>query len=166
MPVKRDGSRFLRVLTAAALMVGLAACAGTPKSLLEQGDHVSTGKRRFDAFFDRVAELRDKVEGFDSDLFPVREPLTDDLELDVDVTMAELVDAVRKRSVKLRDFGVTLNLRLTPEPKLISARGKLEVDTRDEQLMGSIEESARRGLTSFREYGKLLESAADLERQR
>ncbi|MBW2523561.1 MAG: hypothetical protein JRI23_05275 [Deltaproteobacteria bacterium] len=127
---------------------------------------MSTGKRVFDGFFDEVAELRDKVEGFDSDLFPVREPLTDDLKLDVDVTMAELIQAVRKRAVKLRDFGVTMHLRLTPEPKLISARGKLDVDTRDEQLMGAIEESARRGLTAFREYGKLLEASAELETRR
>lgn len=162
MPVRYEGSILLRMLTV-ALLLGLTACAGVPDSKLEQGDHVSTGKRRFDAYFDEVAELRDKVEGFDSDLFPVREPLTADLDLDVDVTMADLIAAVRKRAVKLRDFGVTMNLRLTPEPTLISDRGKLEVDTRDEQLMGAVEESARRALSTFREYRVLLERSVELE---
>ena len=110
---------------------GPKKCATTPDSLLESGEHVSTGKKPFDAFFDQVAELRDKVAGFDSDLFPVREPLTDEMKLDVDIAMADLIATVQKRATKLRDFGVTLNLRITPEPKLLSARGKLEVDERD-----------------------------------
>lgn len=156
---------IVRVLGSCAL-IGLAACASTPDSLLESGEHVTTGKKRFDAFFDQVAEVRDKVEGFDSDLFPVREPLTDEMQLDVDVTMAELLAKVRQRAVKFRDFGVTLNLRLTPDPKLLRAQGKLEVDDKDARVLNAIEESARRGLTTFREYAKLLERTTELERQR
>ena len=57
--------RIFRVLGSCAL-VGLAACAATPDSLLVGGEHVTTGKKRFDAFFDQVAELRDKVDGFET----------------------------------------------------------------------------------------------------
>lgn len=149
-----------------ALIGASTACLGTSESLLETGQAIDSGHKRYDSFFDEVGTLRDEVEDFDADLFPVREPLTDVMELDVDISMSGLLEKVKKRAVKFRDFGVTMSLRLTPDAKLLTVRGKLDVDSKDEQVLGAIEESGLRAVKTFRELGAQMTLAAKLNAER
>jgi hypothetical protein len=139
------------------------ACVGTKGSLLERGESVTCGQKRFDDYFDAVAQLRDKVEGIDSDMFPVRQPLTEQLESGVDTSMAELLAKLRDRVEKLRGFGMTMALTLSPEPRVVVQKGKLEADLKDERLALAVEDSAKRALTTFKELGQLLAKASELE---
>jgi hypothetical protein len=166
MPVARHASRFARWLGATALCASALGCAGSSGSQLERGETVESGEQRFDAYFTEVATYRDKVEGFDSDMFPVREPLTKQLEADVDVSMSDLVAQVRDRAAKLRAYGLTMSLVLEPEPRMLTIQGNLEADMKDQQVVAAIEESARRAHSTFRELVQLLGQGDDLERKR
>jgi uncharacterized coiled-coil DUF342 family protein len=156
----------VRALGAFLLVLLLAACGGANQSLLEQGEPVDTGRRSFDEYFEAVAELRGDVEGLDSELFELREPMIEVLETDVEISLPALLDETRRRAGKFRDFGVTLNLRLTPEPKLVRAHGELEPDEKQLSLLAAVEESAHRGMTTFKKYSELLERAVGLEAKR
>jgi len=142
------------------------ACAASNQSLLEQGESVDTGRRSFDEYFEAVAELRDEVDGLDEELFELREPMIEVLETDVEISLPALLDETRRRAGKFRDFGVTLNLRLTPNPKLVRAHGELEPDDKQLSLLAAVEESAHRGMKAFRQYSELLERAVGLEAKR
>jgi len=149
-----------------ALFLSMTGCVSSGRARVEYADSVDTGKRRYDAYFDAVIELRDEVSELNSDLFPVREPLVETLELDVDVALATLVDRVRAQVAKQRDYGVLLNLRLMPRPKLIVDRGTFEATESDERLVRSIEESANRALSTYKKYRKLLSLVQRLGKRR
>ncbi len=147
------------------LLLALPACFGSI-SQLESGKKVNTGKKKFDSYFDAVATLRDDVKDLKSDLFPIREPLTDELDLKEEIELPALISAVRKRAKKAKDYGVMLNLRLTPEPKLFHVKGKLDVDPRDEGMMRAVEEAASRAMTVFEQYSQLLAAIVQLDERR
>jgi len=130
------------------------------------GQSANTGERRFDAYFDDVASLRDNVESLNSDLFPIREPLVERMDVDVDATLYELMAVLSQRVAKFRDYGVTLNVRLSPEPIVIKDRGELEEDEADDALIKAIQESATRAVVTYREYSQLLLVVAELDKQR
>jgi len=167
MPIVDYRRTFMGWLCA-TLLVTTSACSlfGPSESALEKGEQVSTGEKRFDDFFTEVAALRDKVAGFDSDLFPVRQPLTEQLELNTDITMPELIAKVRERAEKLRSFGLTMALVLMPTPKMMSQKGNLETDVADERVVVAVEESAQRAFTTFKEFGALMLQATALDAQR
>ncbi len=158
--------RFGAVAAAAATMSMLPACLGARDSLIEKGEPVDTGRRRFDAYFEEVAKLRDEVEELDSDLFPLRQPLVEELSLDVDVALGDLLDATKKRVGVVKDFGLTMTLRLRPTPTVIDERGELEADDKQETLIKAIEESANRAMQSFDQYSELLDKASELQKRR
>jgi len=166
MPIAGRVSRIFGWLCVGTLVLGTAACLGTGGSALERGDQVSTGQKRFDDYFAQVAALRDKVQGFDSDLFPVRQPLVEQLGLGSDTSMRELLAKVRERAEKLRSFGLTMGLVLSPSPKVISQKGKLDSEVEDERVVLAVEDSAKRAFTTFKEFAELLQQAAALEAQR
>jgi len=147
-----------------ALLLLPACFAGI--SQLETGKKVNTGKKQFDSYFDAVATLRDDVEELKSDLFPIREPLIDELDLKVKIELDALIAAVRKRAKKVKDYGVMLNLRLTPEPKVLHVKGKLDVDPKDEGMMRAVEEAANRAMTTFKQYSQLLQTIVQLDERR
>ena len=154
---------------ARALVFVIVACClgcGARESKLENGESVKTGKRSFDAYFKEVASLRDNVQSLNSDLFPIREPLVEHMDVSVDVSLIELMAETRKRIQKFKDYGVTLNLRLTPEPIVIKERGDLEEDESDDALIKAIQEAANRAKSSYSEYNQLLAMADDLEGKR
>jgi len=154
-----------RILVAVfAALVG-GGCGGGA-SLLEQGKPVDTGRREFDRYFERVAELRDQVEALDSDMFQLRERLVEEMNLDVDVAIGDLLEATRKQVGKAKDYGTTLSLQLTPQPKVIIDRGKIEAGDEEENLFVAIEQSAERAMDEFKSYSQLLEVASELEQQR
>jgi hypothetical protein len=145
----------------------LGGCFLTTKSSkLEDGERVDTGRKSFDDYFAQVADLRDKVKELDSDLFPIRRPLVEEMDLDVDVALGRLLDETRKRVGKFKDYGITLSLLLRPTPKVLEERGSLEADQKDETLIKAIEESAVLAMQTFREYSMLLDQADALDKQR
>lgn len=158
----RVGALFLVAL----LATGCIGIFGSTQSQLEQGESVETGRRSFDEYFEAVAELRDEVDSLDDDLFELREPMVEVLETDVEISLPALLDETRRRAGKFRDFGVTLNLRLTPNPKLVRAHGELEPDDKQLSLLAAVEQSADRGMKTFRQYSGLLERAVGLEAKR
>jgi hypothetical protein len=151
------------LLVAACLLPG---CLGKSESKIEKGETVETGRRNFDEYFAEVTELRQKVEGLDSDLFPLRKPLVESMELDVDVALGSLLEETRKRVTKYRDYGISLTLQLRPTPQVIEDRGDLEPDQDDESLVKAIEESAQLAMQVFVEYTQLLNKASELDAQR
>lgn len=154
--------QVLLVIVALSMM----GCTVSGRGLVEYADSVDTGKRRYDAYFEAIIELRDAVSELNSDLFPVREPLVETLELDVDVALATLVEKVREQVAKQRDYGVLLNLRLMPRPKLVVERGTFEATESDERLVRSIEESANRALSTYKKYRALLSTVQQLGKRR
>lgn len=162
-PDRRVPRRTLGALLSLALLAG---CIGGRDSLIEKGERVETGRRQFDAYFEEVGDLRDAVEKLDPDLFPLRQPLVEELDLSVDVALGDLLDATQKRVTKVRDFGISMTLQLRPTPRVIDERGELEADDKQETLIKAIEESANRAMQSYTQYSELLEKANELGKQR
>lgn len=165
MRMKSPTGRLLRLL-AMAMLLSSASCLARQESLLEKGERVDTGRRPFDTYFEEVDALRDEVDSLDSDLFPMRQPLTEHLGLDVDASLPKLLGETRTRATKLRDYGVSMNLGLTPLPKVLQVKGNLELDAKDEGLPEAIQEAAVRASDTFKKYQDLLVRAASLEEQR
>ena len=153
-------------LCAAALSLGTLGCLGSSTTALERGEQVTTGQARFDDFFAQVAALRDKVQGFDSDMFPVRQPLTEQLELNTDASTREVMKQVRERAEKLRAYGLLMGLELSPSPKVGTEKGKLDAAVEDERVVVAVEDSAKRAYTTFKEFGDLMRQAAALDAKR
>ncbi len=171
LAVQLTTARALR--SAAAITVGclLAGCSlfGAPDqgpSRIEQGRSVDTGRRRFDAYFAEVAELREKLSARDSDLFLVRQPLVDEMSVGVEAPISAVMAATRERVEKLKGYGVLLDLRLTPTPIVISQTGELAPDDNEDALLKAIQESALRGMSTFREYQQLSAVAEQLDAAR
>jgi hypothetical protein len=160
MPLTRRNTVLFAVSTL------LTGCLSQKESLLETGQSVDSGRRQFDAYFKKVGDLRDKVKDLDSDLFPLREPLTQELDVGEDASLPVLLEATRKRVAKLRDYGISINLQLTPQPRVITHQGDLEQDDKDASLPPAIQEAAIRSMNAFKEYQLMLEQAADLEAKR
>jgi hypothetical protein len=149
-----------------ALVVLAAGCFSATSSKLEAGESVEVGRRPFDTYFEEVAAFRDEVKRLDADLFPMREPLVEQLDVSVDAAIGSLMDATSKRVSKGRDFGVMLSLRLTPTPKILVVKGDVDVDDRDQRLFDAIEKSAAIAMAAFRKHTELLEKIAALEERR
>lgn len=147
-------------------LIAAAGCASLSDSKLEQGGSVEVGRRPFDTYFEEIAALRDDVSGIDSDLFPMREPLVEELDVSVDAPIGSLMEATNARVTKIRDFGIMLSLRLTPTPKILMVKGQVEVDDRDQPLFDAIEKSATIAMAEFRKHTVLLEKTARLETRR
>jgi hypothetical protein len=149
-----------------ALLLACSACAASNKSRVEQNQQVDTGRRDFDEYFQEVDDLRDAVDELgDEQLYAMREPLVEALELDPDVGLPALLDATKKRVGKLRDFGITMDLQLTPAPRVLVDHGQMGSND-DKGLSQAIQESAVRALEFFKKHQELLERAAQLEQKR
>jgi hypothetical protein len=160
MPMSRA---FVRV---AALCACLTAGCATGDSLMEKGERVETGRGRFDSYFGEVADLRNKVKGIDSDLFPIRQPLTEEFSLGVDTPLQKIMEETRKRVEKLRTFGVVLGLRISPQPVVLVEAGELGQEEGDEGALKAIQEAAVRALATYRQYQELSQLATKLDDQR
>ncbi len=143
-----------------------SGCGAATVSQLESGEAVNSGKSSFDSFFGSVASFSRKVADLDSDLFPVRQPLTDELELDKDLSLPELITAVRKRAQEFGDEGVKLNLWLTPAVALQTATGKEKIPEQGERALAAIQKSAVRAMGGYQQYAEFLNRAAELEQER
>jgi hypothetical protein len=146
-------------------LVAASACLPS-RSLLEKGEKVETGKGRYDAYFGQVAELRDKVKALDSDLFPIRQPLTEEFHLDVDAPLPRIVEETKKRAEKMKSFGVLLGLRLTPTPVVVVIQGELKGEDGDDGALKAVQEAAVRSLATYREYQELVRLADKLDEER
>lgn len=163
MPVSSSVPKLL-LLGAFAVMHG-AGCVSSG-SLVEKGERIQTGKNRFDGYFGDVIELSEKVKDLDSDLFPLRQPLTEAFAFEPDTPLVKLMAEVRARVEKYKGFGVTVSLRVSPNPTVVLHKGELGQEEADEITVRAIQESAVRALATYREYGELLEFATRLDDQR
>jgi hypothetical protein len=155
----------LRVAFALATTLSLG-CLGGSQARIEKGEPVDSGRRDFDDYFNKVGELRDKVKGLDPDLFTMREPLVEAMDLDTETPFARVLYETRKRVGKAKDYGLAMNLLLTPQVKVVQERGELASDEKVEGLARAIEESATRALTTYREYRALIDRSAELDDER
>jgi len=155
-----------RVLGALFILCIAAGCVASKESLLEKGESVDTGRREFDAYFEKVAVLRESVDKLDSDLYQLRQPITEQMDLDVDIPIGALMEETRKRIDRFRSYGILVTLRLTPIPKVLALKGSLEADDKDDADIKAIEESAVRAMQVFKEYSTLLDEASELESAR
>lgn len=153
-------------IAALALMTATAGCLSVTTSSLEKGESVEVGRRPFDTYFEEVAALRDELADLDADLFPIREPLVERLDVSVDAPIGTLMEATTERVGKMRDFGVMLSLRLTPTPKILMVKEEVEVDDGDQPLFDAIEKSATIAMAEFRKHTELLEKTSALEARR
>jgi len=151
------------LLVAASL--ALVGCAPTD-SLVEKGQRLRTGKDLLDAYLGEVLELSQRVARLDSDLFPLRQPLTEAFDVNVDTPLERLLDITRERIAKLKSFGVTTSLRITPSPIVLVHHGDFSHDEVDDVTLRAVQESAVRTLTTYREYAQDLELARRLEEAR
>lgn len=143
-----------------------AGCLFSTGSLIEKGERVETGRSRFDTYFEEVSALRDDVDKLDEDLFPLRQPLVEELDVSVDIGLGPLLSTTKQRVSKAKDFGVTMTLRLRPTPLVMQGRGDVEAEDKQATLVKAIEESANRAMKTFEEYTALLDRAAALDKKR
>ena len=139
---------------------------GAGSSQLVLGKRVSTGKRNYDSYFEDVIDISEKVEALDSDLFPLRQPLTEILNVDVDASLPALLYATKKRAAKLKNYGVTANLQLTANPTVLIERGTMREDEKDEALFKAVQEAAVRAMATYLEYSTMLDQIVELDEKR
>jgi hypothetical protein len=163
MPLMGRASWAFMLSCALALAAG--GCAAAGPSLVEKGERVDTGRRQYDAYFEQVGELRDKVKGLDSDLFQLREKLVDAMDLGVDAKTPEILLAARNRVDELKSYGLLVTLELTPQPRILQA-GEVDPGSEQQALVSAIEESARRGMEVYKERSELLDEIQRLDGQR
>ncbi|MBI4950391.1 MAG: hypothetical protein HY908_00010 [Myxococcales bacterium] len=156
---RRSVPAWLRLACACALAAPLAACAAK-HSKLEDGQSVTTGKKSYDGYFAKVAALRDKVKSLESD--SVREALLAAVDVKKEASLAELMATTSQRAVHARDYGLLMGLRLSQKPKVVTVRGEMAIDPKDQRLLAAVEESATRTLERYREYSELLTEASEL----
>jgi len=161
MPMIRNALPSL-AFAGALFVVG---CAST-ESLVEKGERIHTGKGRFDGYFGEVIELREKVKALDSDLFPLRQPLTEAYDKNVDTSLQVLMEETKNRVEKYKSFGVSVSLRISPNPIVVLVQGDLSQDEADEATLKAVQESAVRSLATYREYEQLLTLARRYDEQR
>lgn len=154
--------RLVRAVAAAAALAAISAQGGCAprQSKLETGQSVTTGKKKFDALFEGVASLRDHVGDLDSDA--VREPLVDAVGAKKDVGFTELMATTNERARRLRDYGLTMSLLLTPTPKLVSVRGDLALDPKDESFLAAVDKASGKAMERYRDDSALLDRSMEL----
>ncbi|MBI4700235.1 MAG: hypothetical protein HY744_03545 [Deltaproteobacteria bacterium] len=158
--------RVLGSVLALLLAAGSGCFLKAASSKIETGEKIETGKKRFDDYFASVGELRDAAQSAKVDLFPIREPLWEELGLPVEVSIVDLMQETRRRAAKFRDYGVIMNLRLTPTPKVLTVRGELQPDAKDEKLIQAVEESAIRAMQAYKQLSEMMALAYKLDAQR
>jgi len=158
-----------RLLLVGALLLtpSLTGCSKVGRTDVETGGRVNTGRARFDNYFREVQRFKKRVEKLErDDLFVLREPLIEELDVDADVALGPLMTATRERVKKFRGYGVMLSLHIAPDAELQVVRGDVEIDQKDERLIKAIETAAKSAMTSFSDYTELLEEMSALEVQR
>ncbi|MCC6556304.1 MAG: hypothetical protein IT372_25365 [Polyangiaceae bacterium] len=162
-------ARCRALLLALALLPPLASgCATTrvSRSQIEQGQAITTGKEPFDAFFQAVRTVREEALKAEDDAAGARAGATRMLGLSSTASAGEAIAAARARAAKLREAGVTLHLDLTPEPRLVSASGKVKIDASVRTVLDALEESAKGSLAVSRKLDELAARASELQKQR
>ncbi|HHH12016.1 MAG TPA: hypothetical protein ENK23_08105 [Sorangium sp.] len=167
-PIGGGARRIGRRTAVASLLVLWVATSGCGASMsqLVAGKRVKTGKRNYDNYFSQVSDISEKVAALDSDLFPLRQPLTETLDVDEDTSLPDLLYATKKRAQRLKGYGVIATLQMSSPPTVLLSRGKVREDAEDEALFVAVQESATRAMTTFTEYSAMLDEIVELDRQR
>lgn len=167
----RAFGRFLALAAPLALLPPLAAggCAAR-EARVERGELVKTGDREFDAFFAELHELGKKTEAAEKKERKARGELAEALGLKPDAEADASVEAALDKARAHKDEGLLLHLRLTPEPKVVTARegsrGRKAQPEAVEALARAIELATKSEIELSRELDELAERAASLESKR
>jgi hypothetical protein len=154
----------LAVLAAAAWWT-LAAC-GAPATHIARGEVYATGNGAFDDFFTSVREVRSQALAAPDDADAAHASLLKALGLDAKAATSQALDEAGKSAKKLQDKGVLLHLEIAPEPKVLAARGKVDLGADGEALLKAMEGSVKSSLETQKRLVALAARAADLEKKR
>ncbi len=157
------GSRRGLVALAVA-SAALVSCFSTT-SHLQRGEAYATGNPKYDDFFKEVIALRADAERAPAEEVGARADLLTALGLESKTEIGITVSETRERAKKLRDYGVMLHLELTPDVKLVTAKGK-QVDDPPPALVSGVVESTRKSLDLTRHLDDVMRHASDLEKKR
>lgn len=168
-PASRKRAFPSRVASALFVAYGLAfglGCMPAQPARVQQGEAVSTGNDAYDKFFQQVIDARAEAKRAEKDAEEARAELAKALELDASTaTLEEILERMSERAKKLRDKGVLLHLKLTPEAELVSVVKK-PMDSSGEGMVKAIEAAAKKSLDLIKRMDKLASRAAALEKQR
>jgi len=162
-PRLRALGAFVAIVLALPAVIG-AGCFNT-QSHLQRGEAYATGNPKYDDFFKEVIALRADAERAPSEEVAARQDLVTALGLEAKTDIAQTVGETRDRAKKLRDYGVMLHLELTPDVKLVTAKGK-QVDDPPPALVSGVVESTRKSLDLTRHLDDMMRHASDLEKKR
>jgi hypothetical protein len=148
----------------AVASAALLSCFSTT-SHLQRGEAYATGNPKYDDFFKEVIALRADAERAPAEEVGARADLVTALGLESKTEIGVTVSETRERAKKLRDYGVMLHLELTPDVKLVTAKGK-QVDDPPPALVSGVVESTRKSLDLTRHLDDVMRQAQDLEKKR
>jgi hypothetical protein len=161
----RVASALLVVFGIAAATAG-AACMPAQPARIQQGEAISTGNAAYDKFLQQVLDTRADAARAEKEAEEARAELAKALELDAKTaTLDEILERMSERAKKLRDKGVLLHLKLTPDAELVSIV-KRPMDPWGEDMLKAVEASAKKWLALIKRMDKLSSRAAALEKQR
>lgn len=156
-----------RIAAQVALLAFLAgAGCATPSARITLGQVYATGNAPFDQFFNEVCEVRTEALAAEGAERASHAPLIQALGLEPQTPSAEAVDVVAARAKKLRDAGVLLHLEITPEPKLLVAKGRSDLGPEGDVLLKSMEGAARTSLDTRKRLAELLARTRTLMKRR
>lgn len=154
---------LLLIALAAPVMSG-SLCVNT-STHVEKGDLYTTGDATYDAFFKDMRDVHTEAFRAELEQGEAQKSLATALGLDASINVKDAVAAAQERAKKLSDRGVRIHLVLTPEPKLVTARGAA-IDAEVEGMRKGVEESARLAIALSRRLGGMPDRIAMLERTR
>lgn len=143
----------------------LSACAA-PQPRVARGEVVTTGNSTFDDFFTSVREVRGEALAAPEDAEAARGGLAKALGLDAKAAAAKALEEAGARAKKLQEKGVLLHLEITPEPKFVTTRGKVDVGADGEALLKAMEGSVKTSLDMRKRLAASAARAAELEKRR
>jgi hypothetical protein len=127
---------------------------------------MKTGNAKFDDFFVAVRDVRDQARAAAAAADAGHADLMKALGLDAKAKGSDALDAAGVRAKKLQDRGVLLHLEIAPEPKVVAARGKVDVGSDGEALFKAIEATIKASLETRKRLAGVAARAADLEKKR
>ena len=146
--------------------LSLASACAPPPSKLAAGEAFTTNNSSYDEFFTGVREVHAEAQEAKNDEISSHKRLLDALGLEFKTETTALLAEAASRAKKLHDAGIALHLELTPEPKLVAAKGNADPGPNGEKLMKAFEDTARTSLEIRKRLAALGDRAEKLEQQR
>jgi hypothetical protein len=148
-----------------SLLAGQTACT-LQEPRVARGDGIVTGNAAFDDFFSAVRDVRSQVLAAPKDAETGHAELIKALGLDGKAKSSAAIEEAGVRAKKLQDKGVLLHLEIAPEPKVLAAKGRVEVGAEGEALFKAMETTLKTSIETRKRLAALAARAVDLEKRR